>query len=292
MNFTKLTDHLKLTTDRLIGFKPEPYELYEGHGIATESIYKMVDQFHELFQHPRRVMPTPELLRLRASLIHEEAVVEGIPAAMNGDIEQLLDAMADFLYVGVGTMVSIKGGISTGMTYYTQEQSVDRFMQTIFVPGNTVFDDMAMPFQEAREASRMLEELADKLENKTVKDSELIKDLRRVMNKIYVACMMTYRLADFLGINIVELVGEIHRSNMTKLWPADAEERRKAVANCKYDSLDLGFRHVDGSDKMIGFRISDGKILKSPTYSDVDLSSFVEQAKASAMYEMIKSNCR
>ncbi|ENN2854398.1 phosphoribosyl-ATP pyrophosphohydrolase, partial [Escherichia coli] len=35
-----------------------------------------------------------------------------------------------------------------------------------------------------------------------------------------------------------------------------------------------------------------GKILKSPTYSDVDLSSFVEQAKASAMYEMIKNNCR
>ena len=270
MNFTKLTDHLKLATDRLIGFKPEPYELHEGHGVATESIYKMVDQFHELFQHPRRVMPTPELLRLRASLIHEEAVVEGIPAAMNGDIEQLLDAMADFLYVGVGTMVAIKGGISTGMTY------------------NTVFDDMAMPFQEAREASCMLEELADKLENKTVKDSELIQELRRVMNKIYVACMMTYRLADFLGINVVELVGEIHRSNMTKLWPADVEERRQAVANCKYDSSDLGFRHADGTDKMIGFRISDGKILKSPTYSDVDLSSFVEQAKASAMYGMIK----
>ena len=67
---------------------------------------------------------------------------------------------------------------------------------------------MAMPFQEAREASCMLEELADKLENKTVKDSELIQELRRVMNKIYVACMMTYRLADFLGINVVELVGE------------------------------------------------------------------------------------
>ncbi len=84
MNFTKLTDHLKLATDRLIGFKPEPYELHEGHGVATESIYKMVDQFHELFQHPRRVMPTPELLRLRASLIHEEAVVEGIPAQRMG----------------------------------------------------------------------------------------------------------------------------------------------------------------------------------------------------------------
>ena len=203
-------------------------------------------------------------------------------------MQGLLDAMADFLYVGVGTMVAIKGGLSTGMSYYTQEQSVDRFIHTIMVPGNTVFDDMAIPFNEAEEAALMLAALADKLEHNKVGDAELIQDLRRVMNKIYVACMMTYRLADFLGINVVELVGEIHRSNMTKLWPADVEERRQAVANCKYDSSDLGFRHADGTDKMIGFRISDGKILKSPTYSDVDLSSFVEQAKASAMYGMIK----
>lgn len=121
MKLTKLTDHLKLATDKLVGFKPEPYELNPGFGEATESIYKMVDQFHELFQHPRRVMPTPELLRLRAKLIHEEAVEEGLPAAKKGDMQGLLDAMADFLYVGVGTMVAIKGGLSTGMSYYTQE---------------------------------------------------------------------------------------------------------------------------------------------------------------------------
>ncbi|MCV5366671.1 phosphoribosyl-ATP pyrophosphohydrolase, partial [Escherichia coli] len=78
-------------------------------------------------------------------------------------------------------------------------------------------------------------------EAKPISDSELVQELRRVMNKIYVACMMTYRLADFLGIDIVELVAEIHRSNMTKLWPADAEERRVAVENCKYDKEDLGF---------------------------------------------------
>ncbi len=100
MKLTKLTDHLKLATDKLVGFKPEPYELNPGFGEATESIYKMVDQFHELFQHPRRVMPTPELLRLRAKLIHEEAVEEGLPAAKKGDMQGLLDAMADFLYVG------------------------------------------------------------------------------------------------------------------------------------------------------------------------------------------------
>ncbi|HCT7445615.1 TPA: phosphoribosyl-ATP pyrophosphohydrolase [Klebsiella variicola subsp. variicola] len=289
MKLTKLTDHLKLATDKLVGFKPEPYELNPGFGEATESIYKMVDQFHELFQHPRRVMPTPELLRLRAKLIHEEAVEEGLPAAKNGDIQGLLDAMADFLYVGVGTMVAIKGGLSTGMSYYTQEQSVDRFIHTIMVPGNTVFDDMAIPFNEAEEAALMLAALADKLEHNKVGDAELIQDLRRVMNKIYVACMMVYRLAEFLGVDVVELVAEIHRSNMTKLWPSDAEARRLAVESCKYDKNDLGFRHADGTDMMIGYRLSDGKILKSPTYSDVDLSHFLEQAQASSLYEVVKN---
>ncbi|CHL14840.1 Uncharacterised protein [Salmonella enterica subsp. enterica serovar Typhi] len=43
---------------------------------------------------------------------------------------------------------------------------------------------------------------------------------------------------------------------------------------------------------MIGFRVSDGKILKSPTYSDVDLTRFVEKAKASSLYEMVKNNCK
>ncbi|KAB0910881.1 phosphoribosyl-ATP pyrophosphohydrolase [Cronobacter sakazakii] len=290
MTFTNLTDHLKLAADKLVGFKPEPYELNPGYAMATESIYKMVDQFHELFQHPRRAMPEPSLLRLRAKLIHEEAVTEGIPAARNGDMTALLDAMADFLYVGIGSMVAIKGGISTGMSYYTQEQSVDRFFETIMVPGNTVFDDMAIPFREAEEAVDMLNALADRLEKTKVSDAELIQALRRIMNKIYVACMMTYRLADFLGIDVVELVAEIHRSNMTKLWPADAEERRVAVENCKYDKNDLGFRHADGTEMMIGFRLSDGKILKSPTYSDVDLTPFVEKAKTSALYEVVKNH--
>ncbi|EOE5646696.1 phosphoribosyl-ATP pyrophosphohydrolase, partial [Cronobacter sakazakii] len=41
---------------------------------------------------------------------------------------------------------------------------------------------------------------------------------------------------------------------------------------------------------MIGFRLSDGKILKSPTYSDVDLTPFVEKAKTSELYEVVKNH--
>ncbi|EPA9747899.1 phosphoribosyl-ATP pyrophosphohydrolase, partial [Cronobacter malonaticus] len=63
-----------------------------------------------------------------------------------------------------------------------------------------------------------------------------------------------------------------------------------AVENCKYDKNDLGFRNADGTEMMIGFRLSDGKILKSPTYSDVDLTPFVEKAKTSALYEVVKNH--
>lgn len=100
--------------------------------------------------------------------------------------------MVDFLYVGVGMMVFIKGGIFIGMIYYMQEQSIDCFMQIIFVFGNIVFDDMVMLFQEVCEVLCMFEELVDKFEKKIVKDFELIQELCCVMNKIYVVCMMIY----------------------------------------------------------------------------------------------------
>ena len=98
------------------------------------------------------------------------------------------------------------------------------------------------------------------------------------MNRIYVASQMVYHLADLMNVPVVDLVAEVHRSNMTKLWPSDAEQRTKLVEGCKYDKNDLAFRVAEGRDGMIGYRISDGKILKSPTYESADLSKFVDMA--------------
>lgn len=285
----KLLKKMKFTIDNDPGFKPMPYELHDGYGEITGEIYRMVDEFHKQFNHPRHAVPTPELLKLRASLIHEEAVNEGISAAMRGDIEQTLDALADFLYVGVGSMAAIEHGVIAGMTVYSKEQSIGRFIETFFVPGNSALDDLAIPFNEAGEAALMLDELANRLANKKMKKRELVNDLRRAMNKIYVACMMAYRTCDLLKVDVLKLVGEIHRSNMTKLWPANDEERIKAVSESKYDASDIGFRIAKGGDMVIGYRISDGKILKSPYYSKPDLAQFVESAKSSAMYENIKN---
>jgi hypothetical protein len=85
-----------------------------------------------------------------------------------------------------------------------------------------------------------------------------------------------------MSIDILELVREVHRSNMTKLWPGVDKERMLAVIESGYDVSDLGFLSCDGSEKMIGFRISDGKILKSPSYSPADLSNFRETVEKAA----------
>lgn len=280
--FTGIMDKVKLFGDKVVGFKPDLYELHPGYGDHTLYIYGMVNQFHGLFQHPQRVAATPELLRLRAKLIREEAVEEGIPAADNSNLEKILDAMADFLYVGIGTMVAIRGGAPMGMSIYTQDQSVGRFHETLSMTSAAI-DDVKLPFYEAGKVADELEALATKIESENLSEGALINELRRVLNMLYVACSMTYRLADLMDINIVELVAEVHRSNMTKLWPGDDAERAVAVDRCQYDHSDLGFRACEGTDLRIGFRISDGKILKSPTYSEADLVGFVATAKTSTI---------
>lgn len=280
--FSNVKDRIKLFGDKVIGFRPELYELHEGYGDNTLAVYEMVNQFHGVFQHPQRVAPTPELLRLRAKLIREEAVEEGIPAVDDKNIDGVLDAMADFLYVGVGTMVAIRGGAPMGMSIYTEEQSVARFHETLF--GNAgVAGDMKLPFIEAGKAADTLDSLAHKMEAEALSEGALVNELRCALNQLYVACSMTYRLADLMDVNVVELVEEVHRSNMTKLWPGDDASRASAIAECKYDKSDLGFRGCEGSEMMIGFRVSDGKILKSPTYSEANLERFVNVANMSSI---------
>lgn len=282
---TAIKDSIRLKKEAVFGNKnPEVYEMSEGYIDNTMTIYQMVSEFHMQFQHPIDEQPTSQLLRLRAKLIQEEAVEEGIKAVDERNYREIIDAMADFLYVGIGSMVAIEGGIINAISKFTEERSVGRFYDTTFIPGNTPLADMKIPFNEAKLAVQELNDIADRLEAGSVAfTSEVAISLRGALNRIYVACMMTYRLAEFMNIDIIALVEEVHRSNMSKLWPADDNVRRQLVAECKYDPADLGFRGAEGRDEKIGFRLSDGKILKSPTYSPACLDQFVDMFGVSSI---------
>lgn len=254
------------------------YEIYPGGIDITMKIGEMVSEFHELFQHPIAADITPELLELRARLICEEAVDEAAEAIENLDMYKVLDAMADGLYVGIGTLISVRGGVANAMAHFTKEQSEDIYTGYVHAHSKKPQEDIILGLSQFGVAVEELEVIAAKIRSGYADSTSLAVDLRGAMNRIYVASQMVYHLADLMNVPVVDLVAEVHRSNMTKLWPADAELRTKLVAKCKYDKDDLAFRVAEGRDGMIGYRISDGKILKSPTYDSADLSRFVDMA--------------
>jgi predicted HAD superfamily Cof-like phosphohydrolase len=81
---------------------------------------------------------------------------------------------------------------------------------------SAAIDDVKLPFIEAGKVADELEALATKIESENLSEGALINELRRVLNMLYVACSMTYRLADLMDINIVDLVAEVHRSKYDK----------------------------------------------------------------------------
>lgn len=275
----KLLENHRLKSDAKNGTVIEQFhEVYPGGIDTTMKIGEMVCEFHELFQHPIAAEITPELLELRARLIREEAVDEAAEAVELLDLDKVLDAMADGLYVGIGTMISLRGGVTNAMAYFTKEQSEDTYNNYVHAHSKKPQDDIILGLSQFVVVVDEIEAIAAKIRSGYVDETKLAIEMRGAMNRIYVASQMTYQLADLMNVPVVELVAEVHRSNMTKLWPSDAGLRTELVANCKYDKDDLAFRVAEGRDGMIGYRISDGKILKSPTYEPADLSRFVDMA--------------
>ena len=275
----KVLEKSRLKSEAKNGAKIDTlYEIYPGGSDITMKIGEMVSEFHELFQHPIAADITPELLELRAGLIREEAVDEAAEAVEHLDMDKVLDAMADGLYVGIGTLISVRGGVVNAMAHFTKEQSEDIYTSYVHAHSKKPQEDIILGLSQFGVAAEELEVIAAKIRSGYADSTSLAVDLRGAMNCIYVASQMVYHLADLMNVPVVDLVAEVHRSNMTKLWPSDAEQRTKLVEGCKYDKNDLAFRVAEGRDGMIGYRISDGKILKSPTYESADLSKFVDMA--------------
>lgn len=80
-----------------------------------KTIMDDVRAFHEACGVPvqyRPAAPSAERVELRAKLIHEEVNDELLPALARGDLVEAADAMADAIYVIVGT--ALEYGIPLG----------------------------------------------------------------------------------------------------------------------------------------------------------------------------------
>ncbi len=225
-----------------------------AHIAQREQIEAMVLEFHNVFQQDINQPITSERLFYRARLINEEAWVEGIPANWNADLEKILDSMGDTLYVLAGTLVTF---IDAGRTGHMTDIEIDD-LGSSEIP-NFIADPLDA-LHTAREAVNVLRHCATVAGESR---SECFDSY--VIDSMYV---IQWALEQ-MGVDPVALVSEIHRSNMTKLWPEDAV----------VDHPDVVYTNV-GNGLVLCNRKSDGKVIKPLIYSKADLSPFVAQVKA------------
>lgn len=254
-----------------------PHEIVCGAIETALAVYPMVEEFHEVYGHPVRLNKiTSSLLKLRGSLICEEARHEGMAALEKGDLTSFLDALADSLYVEMGSLVVMNGGIEHALGEPTGGSPLD-CCDALTTPATTQTMTMAMMFSGwIGDGFELMAECDDR---ETVEDA-----LPLLCCGLYVSLQLKMCVCRALGINLVELVRAVHESNMTKLWPSDEQQLREAVAASKYDEADLEFRPCISRPGLVGYRKTDGKILKSPTYTEVDLSAFAATAEKSELW--------
>lgn len=257
-----------------LSFKPTSQPQSNGTEIVEEA-YNMVREFHGVFSHPIDSNEiTADMLRLRASLIREEAK-EGIDALEANDGIEILDAAGDTIYVLAGTLVMINGALSHALAFNPIGNSMTSRVMFSFT--STFGEDMKKAFEHSLHIASEIDAIAALMDKG--KGELAAGDFEMIPTAISDAICLFGSILKTTGIDVKEMVGAIHESNMSKLWSADAAIRNEQVGKCKYDAKDIAFRTCLIRDGMIGYRISDDKILKCPDYKPVCLDSFLADCK-------------
>ena len=150
----------------------------------------------------------------------------------------LIDALGDLLYVLIGTNITI------GIT------PID-YQGGVLIKGTGAAPKLLFP-------------------DAVVAVIRALEDNQLCYRKLFQSTTSLYwkveSAAAGLGFDLMEAVARIHSSNMTKLWK---EEEVRSIS----DTPDLFTVTPSGNEKLwIVKRKSDGKVVKSPSYTPVDLT--------------------
>lgn len=226
-----------------------------------------VCEFHTVFGHDIDVAIYPELRRLRIELIQEERL-ELETALREDDHAAIIDALADLAYVIAGTVVALDGTKQSVPYEDVQGIAIGMMMRDI---NSTLAEDLIQLCETIREYELMLDD-----------------DHAAVINALCAfGCVLLAQMHILCGVVDVDLtaaVAEAHRSNMTKLWSDDVSLRETQIAADMPRFSDIAFKvRPDMGEGLIGYRLTDGKILKCPSYSDANFNQFITPAFVDAL---------
>lgn len=131
----------------------------------------------------------------------------------------------------------------------------------------------ALPEDELALRKTLIKEEYDEF-MEALDENDLIHAYKEAADLIYVVFGWDQHAGNLLS----QVFAEVHRSNMTKLWPCEACDGRGFYMNESCAPQQTTCPHCEGSGKEARYR-EDGKVLKSPDYEEPDLS-FIGHAKS------------
>lgn len=198
---------------------------------------EMLVEFHKAFQLPvARSFAEADSKNcpLRVNLLAEE--YQEYSAAK--ERPAIIDGIGDLMYVFIGTVITV--GVSPMEGAYQLPP---------LIPNTGVVPKLLFPGQMAA--------LIRALEERVLCHRKLLDTQTTVYYKILQAAWS-------LGIDLMTAVRRIHKSNMTKLW---TQEEIRSIVN----TPDLFTVTPTLNARFIVKRKSDGKVIKSPSYTPVVL---------------------
>lgn len=225
----------------------------------------------------------PKLVAYRMSLIREE-ISELEEGVKTNDVIEIIDALADILYVVYGMGVSVGFNIDNAYLYASGDsnfmktinyhkskginipQKVNTFVLTLY----SSFFDHSM--QQLRNAMQSLEHSVKNKEYKLMTES--------LINLVFSA----YTLGYIIGINVDEAYDIVHKSNMSKLCNDDRSAQDTVVWYLKNGPKDANgdmlyktpaYRKSYDDKYYVVYDVEKSKILKSIYYTETDFSKIL-----------------
>lgn len=250
---------------------------------TIERSAEMVQEFHVVFGHPVGTEPLMTLPERRATERYTyllEELLEGVGACLAGDKVEAVDAIGDAIYFCLGNLIEC-GMSSENLANVARE----------IVAGMNMDEEVKVTLEDVETAggwARWLRNVfiqanyeftKDFIEEATHHKPESEVDLAMVEPSFGFIASFVFSMKVVTGADPLAVMTEIHRSNMSKLLPAEldsAEACRAFMMNngFKGDPLDMTFDRLDDM-RWVAKSISTQKVIKNPLYSAVNLAPLV-----------------
>ena len=231
--------------------------------------HKCSNSVHNTEKQLDVVTKQPKLVGLRLNLIDEE-YEELVVAVKNNDFIEIIDALADLLYVTYGSCSSF--GINANNVYNVFNTQFQ--IQPEITKNNPNMVSLCLSNIQTE-----IDSLHKSISNNVFSD---------IHTSLFDILKETYRTCINFGIDPNIAFGLVHDSNMTKFCISEQEAKDTIISyktDHRYDSPE----YRQSGDKFVVFNKSTGKILKSINYKPVLFTSmFASKEKTDDVKETIE----